>query len=251
MSYRFIPGFIVRVSDQSRHNHWQGGVPDHEGADCERCQKPLLLLWDINCSDPRFVVDGRRVFKDLQRLPLYYCWTCVADLAYQVVDNKRIHFLLNNGSVQGPDFPYVKYPLNFDRHPIELSRPDDAPQIVRDFFNDAPEETSTSTRAALSEWLRRPIRDEFDIWWQQFGGEPWLVQGEEQLTCPNLQCAAASDGRNMKILARICNDPTFGLPMIETSEDVERSHGVVNRWVQVVYHICEQCLTIRAFNRCD
>jgi hypothetical protein len=171
-------------------------------------------------------------------------------LAYRITDPQRIHLLQNNGSVQGPDFPYRNYPLSFDRRAIELSRPDDMPASVRKFFTNTPDPVSKSMKAALSKWFRRPIRDDFDIWWQQFGGEPWLVQGDEQLTCPNPKCSAARNNKNMKILAAVCNDPMSGLPMIETEEDIE-SHGVVNRWVQVVFHICEDCLSIRAFNRCD
>ena len=243
MSYQLLPGFVVRVAEQSTYDHWQGGPATHNGAFCDRCQRPFLLIWDINCADPRFVVDDKPVFKNLKRLPLYYCWRCCAELAYRVSGNERLQLFHNSGSEQEKDFPYPNYPLQFDRRPIELSRPDEMPKRVRDFLLAPPDaRVPKETKAALSEWLGRPIRKaEFDIWWQQFGGEPWLIQGEEQMNCPNPKCSAVRRGAHMKILAAVCNDPLSGLPMIETMDDEQRVSGIFNRWVQIVYHICEDC----------
>jgi hypothetical protein len=55
----------------------------------------------------------------------------------------------------------------------------------------------------------------------------------------------------MKVLATIHNDPPAGLPMVETRNEVEKRGGHFNNMVQVVFHICRNCLTIHAGNRCD
>ena len=54
----------------------------------------------------------------------------------------------------------------------------------------------------------------------------------------------------MKELAVIHNDPHAGLPMIESAEKLS-DPSWFNEWVQVVYWVCEECLTIAASNRCD
>jgi hypothetical protein len=53
----------------------------------------------------------------------------------------------------------------------------------------------------------------------------------------------------MKFLAVILNDPRGGLPMIEELNDRTRDNW--NSLQQVIYHICERCLTIWATNACD
>jgi hypothetical protein len=54
----------------------------------------------------------------------------------------------------------------------------------------------------------------------------------------------------MKELAVLFNDPKSGLPMVQSIESVEKaSHW--NEWIEVIFWICEECLTITASNRCD
>lgn len=253
MSYSLLRGFVVRVAREPTHDHWQGGPARHEGAYCVRCKRPLLLIWDINCRDPRFEVENGWIFKELVRLPLYYCWTCSSEISYKVIDETRIRVIQNIGHELSADFPYPNYPLQYQRQPIELSRPSEMPDEIQqlfadDFGNPLPDET----KAALSYWLGHEVKDSsWDLWWQQFGGEPWLVQGEESIVCPNQQCPAAHDRISMKILASVSNYPPSGLPMIETLDDAERCGGVFNRWAQVVFHVCDKCFTVHACNRCD
>src|SRR5687768_10740000 len=115
MPYYILPGFRVRLAKRSQNDHWQGGPAYHEGAVCPVCDRPLLLLWDFNCSDQRFRIQGRQRFKHLERLPLYYCWPCCAEMDYRVINQKRVVVLANKGTVQGKDFPYKKYPFQFQR----------------------------------------------------------------------------------------------------------------------------------------
>ena len=75
------------------------------------------------------------------------------------------------------------------------------------------------------------------------------------VACPNPKCewhkfAKLGLGSAMKELAVIHNDPWSGLPMVEPVDALEDpSHA--NEWVQVVYWVCDDCLTIAASNRCD
>jgi hypothetical protein len=82
-----------------------------------------------------------------------------------------------------------------------------------------------------------------------------LIQGHEYLVCPNPDCehhqlAKRGCGTRMKELAVIHNDPHSGLPMCERREDL-RQPSAFNEFIQVVYWVCEECLTLTASNRCD
>ncbi len=250
--YHLLPGFRVRVVKRSTQDHWQGGPAYHAGAACPICRRPLLLLWDVNCADPRFRLDGRLVFKHLERLPLYYCWKCAAEMDYRVLSPDRIQVLQNLGKPQGEDFPYRRFPQTFERRPIELDRLTDMPKEARALLNtDWFDRLPTKAKRPLEKWIGRPLKYGFDIWWHQFGGIPWLVQGPERIFCPNRDCSWARRRWAMKVLAVIRNDPPAGLPMCETMKEVEKRGGHFNDMVQVVFHICKCCLTIHVGNRCD
>lgn len=251
MAYDLLPGFLVRLATQSQHDHWQGGPAYHEGAVCRICDRPLLLLWDINCLDPRLRVRGRSVFKDLKRVPLYYCWKCAGDVDYRVVDSHRLEVLGNRGRPQGDDFPYKNYPLQFERRRISLDRLDELRKLSTRWNVDVGERLPASARKRLEKRLGHRVTYDFDIWWHQFGGRPWLVQGPENIVCPNEKCSWARRGWTMKILASIINDPPSGLPMIESVKEVKKNKGHFNSYVQVIFHICRGCLTLHAANRCD
>jgi len=252
MAYQILPGYQVRLAKRSPHDHWQGGAAYHQGAVCPICDRPLLLLWDLACSDPRFAVGGRPLFKNLERLPLYYCWTCSAEMDYRIVTPNRIKVLKNQGEFQGKHFPYKNYPLQFPRRPIELNRliemPEAAQKIVSSCFG--CDRIPASGKKALEKWLGRKVKFAFDIWWHQLGGLPWLAQGPERIVCPNKQCSWSHRGWAMKILAVVMNDPPSGLPMVETIEEVKKDHGHFNNQVQVIFHVCRGCLTLHAANRC-
>jgi hypothetical protein len=250
MAYHLLPGFRVRLAKTSKQDHWQGGPVRHTGVNCPICRRPFLLLWDINCRDPRFVVENRAVFKDLKRLPLYYCWTCVAEMDYQVCDDDRIRLFSHTGEHQGKDFPYRSYPKEFERSPLEMDR---MPQTVRELLKgiDIIKRLTKQERNTLEKWIGHPLKFAFDIWWHQFGGLPWLAQGPERVNCPNPECSWSRRGWPMKILAAIQNDPIYGLPMTESKKEIEKGGGHFNHWVQVTFHICRNCLTIHAANRCD
>jgi hypothetical protein len=252
MPYHILPGFRVRRAKNGRQNHWLGGSPLHKNAVCPVCNRLLLLLWDIDCGDTRFRNQEKSIFKTLNRLPLYYCWTCASEFDYQVLDSDQLRILSFKGEKQGHDFPYKNFPSQFDRQPIELDLLEKIPiAATRALQADSFQKLRKPAKLALEKWLGRSVRHDYDIWWHQFGGRPWLIQGKEKRVCANKRCSWSRRKWSMKILASIVNDPPGGLPMLETVEHVKKDKGFFNSWVQVVFHICPGCLSIHAANRCD
>src|SRR5262245_3431609 len=93
--------YRVVLGKSDGNDHWLGGKPSHSGATCPNCDIPLLLFWDINCRDSRF---PKGKFGSIERLPLFYCWGCVGDLAYQVTSSDRIKILKPEHRREGPNF---------------------------------------------------------------------------------------------------------------------------------------------------
>jgi len=246
------------VVDKSPSAHHFGGEPYHDGAICPVCKIPLLLVADFDCASLR-VIEKTKLFSELARLPLYYCWKCCAEkLSYQV-GNGSIKIFKNEGKPQGNDFPYVGFPDKFPERPAKLVP--------------IPYETAKLLAVAqevdeywLHELDKKEIQDGLQnlrhSWFSkncinrhQVGGLLNLVQGHEYIVCPNPDCehhqmAKQFRGTRMMELAVIHNDPHSGLPMCERLEELSKPTDF-NEFVQVVYWICEECLTIVASNRCD
>lgn len=69
-------GYTIVATEDESSRHWFGGEPYHSGAKCPVCKIPLLLLADLDCLALR-EKEAARLFHELDRLPLYYCWRCV------------------------------------------------------------------------------------------------------------------------------------------------------------------------------
>jgi hypothetical protein len=84
------------------------------------CKTPLLLLADLDCAAIR-KKEAAKLFHKLDRLPLYYCWTCCAEaLSYRVINGSTLKVLRNEGKSQGDDFPYTGFPNKFEKRPAKL-----------------------------------------------------------------------------------------------------------------------------------
>lgn len=258
MSFHYMEeGYRVRVTESTEARHWQGGEAYHKGAWCPNCRKPLLLLWDLDCTDPQLAEH----FGKLRRLPLYYCWTCcVATLAYRVISPKRVEVIIAKaGQEPDPNFPYEDFPLAFERRPIELERIPYEIEKLLFIYSERYHLLSSHEEKTLMHWLKydrrwRYVRDlsVCVAYLHQFGGTPILIQGHEIHLCPNPRCRNYQlwerynldcnlEALRMKELAVIHDDPHSGLDMT----------GSNNPWVEVVFWICEGCFTILSANRCD
>jgi len=247
--FRAIPG------REDLGDHWLGGEPVHHGATCPVCKIPLLLLWDINCRDPRFPA---RKFGPNDRLPLYFCWGCVSDLAYQLSPKGRLRLFRPGAQHEGPSFQYEPYPSHFERRPLALvaGLPKEVLAAARNWdVDDDPRghQVSKDDRMTLEEYFGHPISSRISMFHSQFGGAPseyWWRENTDH--CANPACPAKSSngqGRQLSFLAGVLNDPLGGLPMVEPPAEVTPRWW--NFFVSVQFQICGKCWTIHACNRSD
>ena len=244
-------GYRVRPDARKRKpRHFIGGKPHHANAWCGACDRPLLLLWDIDCTDPLFKRDGRPVFGKLRRLPLYFCWTCSTWLAYQVSGRQFTMIKQNPTAAFQEDWPYPNYPRELPRVGAVLEAiPPDIEKICLVGDEVGEDWLTAYDRKRFAAWEGAPRFS--DLHRQQFGGLPHLEQDHEKHMCPNKRCGWTKKYANyayggMKELASVHNDPQKHLPLIEPADGEDS-----NEWVQVVFWICPACLTVRADQRCD
>ena len=246
--------FRVVPSKRSDADHWSGGEPQHKNAICPVCKIPLLLLWDINCKDPRF---GRRKFWILERLPLYYCWCCVNDISYQLTDGDRIRIHPPKRRNE-TSFPYEPYPESFERRALTFDDgfPDKIRRLCVRLLSDFEFEPSMQEKKTLREFFGHSVIHGLELTHHQFGGRPMdSYWADEVFCCPNSACSGRITDRirgrkrPMKFLAGILNDPWGGLPMVEPANDETKDNW--NNYVHVQFHICDLCLTTTGANRCD
>ena len=260
MSYYYTKqGYALLQKDSTVEEHWFGGESYHEGAQCPVCKIPLLLIADLSCG-PFRESEQARLFHELERIPLYYCWRCCAEnLSYRIINQGVIEVFRNDGTPQGNDFPYDKFPEHFPRKPLAVVPIPYRIATLLAIYQEVDDKwLSAKDHQALFDGLRNLRHDGFfsrDVNRHQIGGLPNLIQGHENVGCPNRQCKEYKSsiegcGTPMKELAVIPDDPHSGLPMVESIDEFKRSSSF-NEWVQLVYWVCEECLTIAVSNRCD
>ena len=244
---------VSRAAGRShtKPRHFIGGKPHHANALCGACDRPLLVLWDIDCTDPQFKREGRPVFGKLRAV--------AALLLLDVLDLARLPALAwaVHADQAGPDRCVSKglaVPRTI-RWSCLVSEPSwrPCPPTSRRFVCVGDQ--------IGDEWLTPQDRKRFAAWdgaprfvdlhRQQLGGLPHLEQGHEKHLCPNKKCGWAKKFANyasggMKELASVHNDPRNHLPLIEPAAPDRPTSGC--RWCS---RICPACLTIRADQRCD
>lgn len=258
MGYYYTKQGYAIVADGSPSTHHFGGDVYHDGEVCPICKISLLLLANFDCVSLR-TLEKKKLFSELNRLPLYYCWKCCAEkLSYQV-NNGSIKIFKNSGKPQGDDFPYAGFPTKFSKRsvklvpiPYETAKLLAVAQEIDEYW--LKEQDKKAIQDGLQN-LRHPWFSKNCINRHQIGGLLNLVQGHEYIVCPNPACKyhqAAKQGRGTRMteLAVINNDPYSGLPMCERLEELSKPTDF-NEFIQVVYWVCEECLTIATSNRCD
>ena len=262
MALKLLEPFIVRIDPSHRHDHWQGGSPIHDGAICPQCDRPLQLFWNLDAGDPRFTTkQGRPLFKTFDRLALYWCVPCFSSIDYILSEKGNVEVLCVDGEPASTatkrerdrGFPYANYPEQFPRNAIDLFSVSDLPKTVVDLLTAEPIPKLTDQRKHLLELHvgHQVSKRGFDLmrtWVHQFGGKPYLPQGDSWICCQNDKCR--SFGKRMNVIASIHNDPPNGLPLIETMDDVNASptHDF-NFFVTVYFHCCKKCGSIHAHSQ--
>jgi hypothetical protein len=262
MSFYYIKqGYALIAINDTETGHWFGGNTEHEGAICPGCRNSLLLLANIDCTKLR-TLEKAKLFQGIDRLPLFYCWRCEgAIISYSIIDSKHIKVLKHYGEKASSDYPYDNYPKSFDRQPISLIPIDYSLAKLLAIFQEVDrfwlsDEDLQLIKAGIAK-LRHNKFGRADINRHQFGGLLRLIQPHDKLGCPNSYCKNHKlfiDGFEqdscMRELAVICNDPISGLPMVD-SIDPSGSQNDFNEFVQVVFYICDECLTITVRHQCD
>jgi hypothetical protein len=258
VSYYYTTQGYALLPTESPSSHCFGGDIYHDGALCPVCKLPLLLLADFDCGEIR-KTEKQKLFTELDRLPLYYCWRCCAEkLSYQV-QNTSIKIFKNEGKFQGDDFPYADFPPRFAKHniqlipiPYETAKLLAVGQEIDSYWLIEADKLAIQKQL---EPLRPPWFSKSCYNRHQIGGLLNLAQGHDYLTCPNPSCEHHQKAKRhiavrMFELATIHNDPFSGLPMCERLAELKKPSDF-NEFVQVVYWVCGECLTITTSNRCD
>jgi hypothetical protein len=258
MGYRYMDQGYAIVADDTPSPHHFGGDPYHAGAICPICQIPLLLLADFDCAVLR-ALEKKKLFSELDRLPLYYCWKCCAEELSYKINGNSVKIFKNDGKPEGDNFPYKDFPSKFPNRPVKLVP---VPYETAKLFAMAQEVGESwlceQDKKAIQGGLANLRNSEFarsSLVRHQIGGLLYLIQGHDFIKCPNPECKysvkfSRLSGVRMLELATLHNDPYSDLPMCERLEEISEPSDW-NEFVQVVYWVCEECFTITASNRCD
>jgi hypothetical protein len=258
LSYYYTEQGYAIVPDESLSPHHFGGEPYHVGAECPVCKIPLLLLADLDCA-PFRVSEKKKLFSELDRLPLYYCWRCCAEKLSYKINGRSITIFKNDGKKEGDDFPYADFPDKFPKRPVKLVPvPYETAKLLAVAQEIDEYWLSEDDRKSLQDRLRDLRHLKFaksGLCRHQIGGLLYLIQGHDYIKCPNPECKyyvlkTKFSGVRMLELATLHNDPYSGLPMCERLEEISEP-GDWNEYIQVVYWVCEECLTLTVSNRCD
>lgn len=253
-------GYRVTPTSRSDATHFSGGKPYHRGAECPACRIPLLLLWDIDCSDTKLPPGA---FGQLKRVALYFCWRCVNDISYQIVNASTLQVLDPEHTHRESGNPYTPYPEYFEQRRIELldaeygNRHPLVIKLARLFENgsddDGIPQLSSAEAAELMEYYGHPVKIPRHAFHHQLGGRQLTPEWDDVHWCPNPTCnrgiADRIRGRRhaMNFFAGILNNPWGGLPMVDPVNDETQVHW--NYAVSVQFHICDRCWTFRGCNR--
>ena len=253
MALKLLAPFVVRPNPDGRFKHIQGGSPIHESSLCPHCNRSLQLVWNLDCSDTRFRTSlGRPLFKGIDRLALYWCFPCFTPLQYRIIDNSSLgDFSTDPNFTPEPKPPYKNFPAEFEELEISLTGISELPTTVQKLLTSkSPPKLTDNRRKLLERHVGHSVSERtFELlgtWIHQFGGAPYLAQGDEWITCRNPACK--SSGKRMKFLAAVRNDPPNGLPFVETLEKVSPD-GHFNSFVAVYFHYCKSCSTISCHNQ--
>jgi len=234
-----------RVGQESAADHWRGGPPRHEGAECPVCRKPLLLFWDINCRDPRFAGESAELFAGLERLPLYYCCRRPEPTTYRVVSPGRIE-TFRPSLEAGEESPFRDAPAEFDRRPLHLEPlPRDIENLLAVADRLSFDWLDAAEMERLAEYLGRDRGGIYGAQMSQFGGAPIFRQGNQGIDCPNPICPTHQMGN-----PHFPNDRKFKMKELAVIAD-DAGFEMETNCAQIAFHICWKCNTIHAGYRID
>jgi hypothetical protein len=218
-------GYLVEYSRTSRsqeYRHIFCGPQNIAGAWCPNCSKPLLRILALATKDPRIMVPEMTT----AYISLLYCWTCSlsqGEFAYRLGLTNDIEIIRFTSGGPTPGFPYNEYPTAFPMGAAILVRLSNSEQRAIEDMN----------RGTFDEGLHAEQQyGHLVAPRHQIGGEPRLMQGWVDVTCP------------------ICSQlvPFFA----SVSNDCLDPRGIIGYdYAQIIYHYCRACGVIVANNVCD
>lgn len=238
-------------SGHSTYQHTFGGPHDRRGASRKECQGILIhLLHRLDLSDPAvpLSIPGRRW------LPFYYCFDFRAnDLGYRLLsdDAMEAYFPTDDPNVTNEEsWPDDDYPLEFPRSNITVAAFDYDPTKLDDAYRWAGvygigrlstrDQTAARNRVAklvTGLGFRAPeTTKEFD----EALCSPYS-QGKPNAPCLNPRCPNHQKKGALVPLALMPAEPVAGV----------HTFGRYGGGVQLIFHICPECHTIRVSNQCD
>ncbi len=214
-------GYFIELIEPSNYpfvdQNVFGGEHHIIGAICPNCHQPLLRLFSINLST---ILPN----SPIQIVHCLFCWRCgiAQDIfSYQMSDNqiKILHYRLGASE---PDFPYCNYPAFFPQRNLYFVRISEQSQKIICDVNSQQ----------VDFWLASQHNSQLIRPQHQLGGEPYFVNSPYQLICP------------------LCNS---AMPFLLSVSDHSGTHAgfTGNEYVQMIFHLCNPCQVISAYQMCD
>ena len=200
--------------------HVIGGSHDCAGGWCPNCDRPLMQLMALDLSDPALAA----VVAPDPVLRLLFCHRCGvawSPFFYALLPGD-VRIVEAGREPPMDEMPYDDYPVCF-------------PPLVASFVPLPAVHQEVIVRlnsGALDEADLPRELFHLDEPQHQVGGEPYLMQGREELDC----CACRRPMHFLAAVADNCSDP----------------RGFTsNEYVQVIYFMCTACTIVGAIQRCD
>lgn len=244
----YLPhGYLIEYNFKpwrSPYRHRFGGQHVITGAVCPNCERPLVLYFTIDTSDPRL----RMSHLPVAELPLLYCPHCpIATekaLGYRVLRENQIE-IVQYTPITAPAYrrynpaepsPYPEFYPERRAHLIPL--PSEL-QVLFKLMNRGLIDDRSIERA-LPEWATQIYPR------HQIGGEPLIVVTlDSWMNGYGENCPLCS--RPMPFLACIGNEYTDEF-MEGGTRYIEPFGGMMGVWwAEHLFHFCEHCMVVVGF----
>jgi len=223
---------------RSKFDHRFGGQSRHSGLRFRKSKVHLHLLYDLDLNDPLIPIK----LPNATRLPLYCPFVHDgAEMDYQIISDERIRILRLSNTKVVADHPYENYPESFPSMPVSIE------PISYDLhktlaFAAKAEEDGISLWDLSDKDQALLKRLDWPFSFAQLGGLHWMIQGYPSSLCPDPRCRLHKQGEGtMIVFAVIWNTPAPGISL----------WGEYGNYVQIIYEVCPECMSIKACNQCD
>jgi len=226
---------------RSKYRHTFGGPPRHKGLRFRGREARVHLLYDLDLDDPLVPIKLPRA----GRLPLYYPFAGdVFNIGYQVLADDEVRVLSLDESYGDSELdlslPHDEFPDKaFPEMPVKLEPIEY--QAYRAMVLAGKQNEFGMLSENMSEADEAQLRQlDWPASFAQLGGLHWLIQGPPESVCPNPECKChEQEWPRMVVFAVIWDRAIPGFSFW------------YNDYVQMIFEICTECLSIQTTNACD